>query len=127
MKRLLFFALIAAAAWMAWKRGPSLFEKQPSHEVIVTNASRGGIERLRLSIAGRTFVAETLTAGARERFEFRVQSDTQFDAIWNWADRPGESRWSGGRVVRGPLTQTHRIRIDGDGGVVYFAEDRAAP
>jgi hypothetical protein len=113
--------------WWGWTRGPELFQKQPSHEVLVTNASRARLERLRVSVAGRTFVAETLDAGGEMRHSFRTADDTQFRLVWQWSDRLGEFEWTGGRVARGPLAQRHRLRIDGDNGVVYFTESLPAP
>jgi hypothetical protein len=123
MKRLLMFALVVVAIYMAWTRGPGLFEKQIAHEVVVTNASRSPIVRLRIGVAGRTFVAETLLAGDATRHSFRTTEDSRFHLVWQWGDRPGEPEWTGGRVPRGPLAQRHQMRIDGQGGVIYFAED----
>jgi len=122
MKRLLMFALLVAAVWWGWTRGPELFQKRPTHEVIVSNASRSRIQRLRIIVAGRTFVAETLDPGAESRHEFLTTDDSRFHLVWQWADRPGEIEWTGGRVARGPLVQRHRMRIDGNDGVVYLTE-----
>lgn len=126
MKRLLTFAVLAAAVWWGWKRGPELFQKQPAHEVVVANTSRSRLQRLRVSVAGRTFVAETLDAGAEMRHTFRTADDTRFHLVWQWADRRGEFDWTGGLIARGPLAQRHRLRIDGDNGVVYFVESLPA-
>ena len=127
MKRLIFFALFGVAIWMAWKQWPTLFERKPTHDVIVVNESRSTIERLRVTVGGRTFVRDTLRAGTTFEFPFTPNNDTDIRMVWEWGDRLGEASWVGGRIAMGPLLQRHRIRIDPDGGVVYVAEDKPGP
>jgi len=124
MKRLLILIIVGVAAWLAWKRGPNMFDKVPQHDVVVTNGGSSTIERLRVTVAGQTFVKETLPPGSEAIWQFRTQGDTGFQLVWEWGDRAGEMRWAGGRVAQGPLVQIHRLRIDKDGGVVYQAENK---
>ena len=124
MKRLVILIVVGIAIWLAWKRGPTMFEKVPGHDVIVTNGGTSTIERLRVMVGGQTFVRETLAPGAAATWTFRTQDDSGFQLLWQWSDRPGELRWTGGRVAQGPLVQIHRLKIDKDGGVVYFTENK---
>ena len=119
MKNLLLLALFVAVAWFGWKRLPDLFERRPAHEAVVQNASGRGLTRVRLVVDGQTFVKETIPDGEAAVFPFRVGRDATFDLTWQWADRTGESHWSGGMVPRGPMTQRHTVTIDADAGVLY--------
>ncbi len=124
MKRLVILVVIGIAVWIAWKRGPNVFDKLPEHDVVVKNHGTAAIERLRVTVAGRTFVRETLAVGEAVAWPFRTENDSDFRLVWEFKGRMGEMRWTGGRVARGPLVQIHRLRIDDDGGVVYVAEDK---
>lgn len=126
MKRIFILALFAAAAWVAWKQWPTLFERKPSHDIVVVNEGRSTIERLRVTVAGRTFVEDTLRTGATFEFPFTPNGDSDIRMLWEWGDRPGEASWSGGRIATGPILQRHVLRIDSDGGVIYVPEDKPA-
>ncbi len=119
MKNLLLLALVVALAWFGWKRLPALFERHPAHEAVVQNDTGAGLTRVRVVVDGQTFVKETLPDGEAAVFPFRVGRDASFDLTWQWADRVGESHWSGGMVAIGPMVQRHTMTIDGDAGVLY--------
>jgi hypothetical protein len=127
MKRLVILVVVGVAVWIAWKRGPNVFERLPQHVVVVKNNGVSEINRLRVTVAGQTFVREKLAPGAEATWPFRTQNDTDFQLVWEWTGRLGEEHWTGGRVPRGPLVQLHRLRIEDDGGVIYVAEDKPAP
>ena len=118
MKRLVILVVIGIAVWIAWKRGPNVFDKLPEHDVVVKNQGTAAIERLRVTVAGRTFVRETLAIGEAVAWPFRTENDSDFQLVWEFKSRMGEKRWTGGRVARGPLVQTHRLRIDDDGALL---------
>jgi hypothetical protein len=124
MKKLLLLALIAAAAWYGWHHWHALITKQPRHDLDVVNTASSPIVRLRVSVGGQTFVKESLAPGATASWQFLVQNDSDFTLVWEWGDKVGEQRWSGGRVVKGPIVQHHTLTIDGDNGVVYTFEDK---
>ena len=124
MKRLLIFVIVGIAAWIAWQRGPGVFEKQPQHDVVVKNNTGSPITRLRVTVGGQTFVSETLAPGASATWSFRVQKDSPFKLVWEWGNRLGEKHWTGGRVPHGPLVQVHTLRINPDEGVVYHADEK---
>ena len=60
MKRLVILVVVGVAVWIAWKRGPNVFERLPQHVVVVKNNGVSEINRLRVTVAGQTFVRETL-------------------------------------------------------------------
>jgi len=124
MKKLIFLILFGVAAWVAWKQWPTLFDRRPMHEVVVSNETPYTIERLRVSIGTRTFVEDTLKAGKVFRFPFASNGDSDIRMVWEWSNKIGEAHWTGGRIASGPEVQRHRIRIDPDGGVVYVAEPK---
>jgi hypothetical protein len=67
----------------------------------------------------QTFVKETLPDAESAVFPFRVGRDASFELTWQWADRVGESSWSGGMIAVGPMIQRHTMTIDADAGVLY--------
>ena len=121
MKKLLFFALVAAAAWYGWKHYPELFERKASHEAVVENESGMTMERIRVTADGHTVVCETLANGQSARLPFRVESDSDLELDWQWGEKAGELHWRGGMVPKGPMVQRHIMTVDGDGEVVYRA------
>ncbi len=123
-KKLLFLALVGAAAWYGWKHYPSLLERRPSHLAVVQNSTGAGLTRVRLTVDGQTFVKEELADGSAATFPFRVGRDASFELVWQWANRVGENSWSGGLVPKGPMVQRHTMTIDGEGGVLYRAENK---
>ena len=124
MKKLLILAILAFAAWQAWKNYPALRNPTPSHEVVVRNTSGDAIERLRITVGGQTFVKEALGSGESVAYPFRVSRDASFTVVWQWQGSPNELTWSGGMVPKGPMVQRHIIAIQGDGGVIYNAEQK---
>jgi hypothetical protein len=124
MRRLLILVLIAAAAWFGWRQYGDLFTKGPQHEAVVENRSDREMTGVRLEVGGRSFVKESLPEGETATFAFRVTRDASFDLTWSWSGSGGEGSWSGGYVPRGPMAQRHLMTVDGDGSVIYRAENR---
>ena len=91
---------------------------------MVHNSAGSTILRLRVKVGGQTFVKDSLAPGATASWHFQISEDTGFDLVWEWSDKVGELHWSGGHIAKGPLVQRHLLSIDGDGGVVYTAEDK---
>ena len=124
MKKLIILAIVALAIWYGWKHYPDVFSRHPSHEAVVENRTGTGLSRVRLTVDGQTFVKEDLPDGANAVFPFRVSRDASFQLAWEWTSRQGEGSWSGGMVPRGPMVQRHVMTVDGDGGVIYQAENK---
>lgn len=122
MKKLIILAIVAIAAWTAWKKYPELLEKRPSHQAVVENKTGETIVALRLTVAGQTMVAEELPPGGRTTFPFQVDRDSDFRLLWAWQARPGEGQWSGGRVAAGPMVSRFVFTIGREGGVVHHSE-----
>lgn len=121
MKKILVLAILALAAWQAWKRYPQLFERSPQHQAVIRNRGDRTMERVRLIVDRQTFVREVLDPGAEAMFPFEVARDGGFELHWVPAGAPGEASWRGGQVARGPLVQRHEIAVRGPGSVVYTA------
>ncbi|HVP14677.1 MAG TPA: hypothetical protein VMS88_03975 [Terriglobales bacterium] len=119
MKKLLFLALLAVAAWYGWQHYGDLITRRPSHTAVIVNHSGRGMARVRLAVGGQTFVRETIADDAQAVIPFRVDNDASFQLVWEWADAGGEHSWSGGLVPKGPMAQRHIITVDPDGEVVY--------
>ncbi len=124
MKKLLFYVLVAIAAWYAWKHWPEIMSHTPGHEAVIVNGSGVTMTRVRLQVDGQTFVKERLADGEKATFPFKVANDASFDLSWENDGRMGEHHWHGGMVPKGPLVQRHFIQIDGDGNVVYEARSK---
>ena len=124
MKRLLVLVLIAIAAWYGWHHYPELLNHQASHEAVVVNNSGHELQRIRVTVDGQTFVKEDLPDNEKVVFPFRVNRDASFELVWQWADRVGESHWSGGMIPKGPMVQRHVMTIDGNGEVIYTPETK---
>ena len=124
MKRFLLLLLFIAALWYGWQHWGDLVHKQPGHEAVVENTSGREMTRVRLSVGGQSFVKESIPDDGKAVFPFRVEHDATFSLVWNWADSPGEQSWSGGMVPRGPMLQRHFLTVDGDGAVLYRAENK---
>ena len=119
--RIVFILLIALAAWYGWKKWPELSRKSPSHEAVIQNASGMTMERIRLTVDGRTLVKEELPNEASATLPFKVAHDANIQLEWRWKEKLGELAWRGGQVPRGPMVQRHFLQVDADGGVVYTA------
>jgi hypothetical protein len=122
MKKLVVFAIVAVAAWYAWHHWPELVHRLPQHEAEVRNGGGSAILRVRLKVAGQSFVKERLDPGEKVVWRFQTIEDSNFQLDWNWSDRMGDAHWAGGGVTRGPIVEHHVLTIDGDGGVVYTAQ-----
>jgi hypothetical protein len=124
MKRLLLLVLFIVAAWYAWHHWGDLVHRRAGHEAVVENSSGREMTRVRLSVAGQTFVKESIPDEGKAAFPFRVDNDASFQLVWSFADSPAEQSWSGGMVPRGPMLQRHIMTVDGDGAVLYRAENK---
>lgn len=121
MKRIILLLLVAVAAWYAWQNRDNLFGRQPRHEAVVENSSGREMIRVRVNVDGQAFAKESIPNGEEAVFPFRVDQDSEFRLVWQWAGAMGEQSWSGGMVPRGPMTQRHVMTVGGDGVVVYRA------
>ena len=122
MRKALLVALAAVVVWFAWRQLPQLFRRPPAHEVVIENRSGLGLARVRLRVGGRTFAAETLAAGTKVVFPFRLGHDASFALSWNQDST--RRAWSGGRATAGPLLQRHVIRVEKAGRLSYFARPK---
>lgn len=123
MKRLIVLLLFAAAAWYGWRHYPELLHRAGNHEAVIENASGRVMTRVRLTVDGRTYVEERIPDEGRATIPFRVAEDASFQLVWSHDDG-GDRSWSGGMVPKGPLTQRHRMTVDGDDAVLYRAEPK---
>ena len=124
MKRLLFLAIVVFAGWYAWHHWQELTERRARHEAIVQNESGRSMERVRLGVGGQTFVKESIPDGSSVTFPFLVNDDATFRLDWKWPGQDFDQTWIGGLVPRGPMVQKHRMTVDGDGAVIYQAEQK---
>ena len=121
MKRLLLFALLAAAAWYGWKHHDQL-RQRGTHRIVAVNHSGHALERLRIQVAGQAFAIESLEPGATTELGLRSEQDGAFDVLWNVRGIDGEKHWTGGSFNHGPVLMRHRLEfVDGD-GVVWDSE-----
>jgi hypothetical protein len=121
MKRLLLFALIAAAAWYGWKHQNEL-RHRGTHEIVVMNNSARVLERVRISVAGQDFAIETIAPGATTRLALRSEHDGPFELYWNVHGIDGERHWQGGGFNHGPILMRHRLEFEDGDGVVWTNE-----
>lgn len=121
MKKLLFLLLVIGAAWYGWKHYPELLNRQPGHKAVIVNQTGRDMQRVRLVVDGQTLVKELIPDGQEAELTFKVANDSEFDVIWQWTDAPGEFKWHGGRVPRGPMVQKHIFTVEGVNEVIYQA------
>ena len=124
MKKLLFFALAAFAAWYGYNHYHELLDKRPSHEAVVVNSTGHPLTRVRVVVDGQTLVKETLDRDQKAVFPFRVEHDASFELYWQYADKPGMENWRGGMVPKGPMVQRHIMTIDAEDQVIYQPENK---
>ncbi|HTO90784.1 MAG TPA: hypothetical protein VMJ70_06590 [Candidatus Sulfotelmatobacter sp.] len=124
MKKFFVFLLVCFAAWYGWKHYPELLKKRGGDEAVIVNNSGHPMERVRLTVDGQTYVKEALPENDKASFEFEVANDATFELEWQYSDAMGVKHWSGGMVPRGPMLQRHTMTVDGDGEVLYQAENK---
>jgi hypothetical protein len=123
MKRLLLFALVAAAAWYGWKDHDQ-WRSRGSHELIAINRSGQAIERLRIHIGDQSFAIETIENGATQRLPLRCEHDGVFKLVWNVRGTDGEKHWEGGGFSHGPVLMRHRFEFTSGNGVIWSSEPK---
>lgn len=126
MKKLLILALFALAGWYGWTHRDTLFARHESHEAVIENDASSSIERMRLTVDGQTLVKESIPSSDKAVIPFAINNDSDFELVWQWRDRPGECRWQGGMISKGPMPQRHVFQIDDAGNVTYHAEPKGA-
>jgi hypothetical protein len=124
MKRLLLLVLLVVAVWYGRQHWNDLVHRPPAHEAVIENTSDREMVRVRLSVGDQTFVKESIPDGAKAVFPFRVDKDETFQLVWSFAGAASELTWSGGMVPKGPMLQRHFLTVDGDGAVLYRAENK---
>jgi hypothetical protein len=124
MKRLLLFALIAAAAWYGWKHHDEL-RSHGAHEIVVVNHSGRTLERIRIAVAGQEFAVETLAPDASKVLPMHSEQDGEFVLYWNVHGVDGERHWSGGGFTHGPVLMRHRLEFVDGNAVVWNSEEIA--
>jgi len=127
MMRLVFFAALVLIAWYGWHHYHDLITRRPNHEAVVENHSGRQMDGVRLTVGGKTFVKEHLPDESSVSFPFRVSEDASFLLEWKWSTSDMELHWTGGTVPHGPMVQRHTMSVDGDGAVMYRAENKLSP
>src|SRR5689334_2319567 len=102
MKRLLIFALLVFAGWYGWKHYTEL-KSLPQSEVVIENQSGKGLDRVRLTVEGKTEVREHIDAGANVTIPFTVKSGGPMHLKWDPERTDLEKNWDGGMVTQGPI------------------------
>jgi hypothetical protein len=121
MKRLIFLAFIGATIWYGWHHYGGL-SQGPSNVAVIQNSSGRVLERVRLTVAGQTFVKEVIEDGSSEEIPFRISRDSEFKLRWQSRGKEGEPEWNGGSIVAGPMVTRQHFTVLGDGGVIWSAE-----
>jgi hypothetical protein len=121
MMRLLFFALVAFAAWYGWHHYSEL-RRAGSHQVIVFNRTGHPIERLRIRVGEAGVVFEKLANGASAKQPFRPERDGTFQLTWELSDVMGERNWTGGACSHGPILFSYRFEFHEGDGVISSSE-----
>jgi hypothetical protein len=121
MKRLLILIIVGATAWYGWHHYHDLLRRVPRHEAVILNQSGETVTRIRLTVAGQTFVRDELKPGESATFSFGVNDDSRFSLVWEYAANTLDGRWTGGQVSKGPLVMRHTLTIKPERGLVYEA------
>jgi hypothetical protein len=124
MGRLIVVLILIAAVWYGWKNYPKFLSRAPGHEAVIVNSTSNTAVRVRLTVGGQTFVKETLGPDQKATFPFKINEDSSFELIWEWETSPGERRWRGGNVFKGPMVARHTFTIQDDDGIVYDSENK---
>lgn len=118
MTRFILLIIIAVAVWYGWKHYDQLLHPQPKHLAVIRNDSGEKLVRIRLTVGGHTYVKEELANGESATIPFVVDSDSEFDLVWEYDTNTKTGHWAGGMVTRGPLVGRHTLTIQEGGGVV---------
>ncbi|MBI1798544.1 MAG: hypothetical protein HYR73_02535 [Candidatus Eisenbacteria bacterium] len=124
MKRLIFLILVAAAAWYGWHHYGELLNRMPSNVAVIVNSTGHEMTRVRLTAAGQgILVKESIPENGREQVKFKVDQDASFTLVWQYADKIGEQRWTGGTVTHGPVVQKCTFTVDTENQVIFLPEN----
>lgn len=124
MKKLFFLILIAAAAWYGWNHYHDILDKTPSNKAIIVNTTGHEMIRVRLAAGSQSVgVKESIPDNGRAEFPFKVNEDASFTLVWQYADRQGERKWTGGTVTHGPVVQKCTFTVDADDQVIFLPEN----
>lgn len=124
LKRLIFLALVAAAAWYGYKNYDKLVAPKGGDFVVVNHSGRA-VERLRVSVGSQTEVVEVLEDGATIRRAFQPQREGVFHLVWSQRGVLGERSWTGGTASAGTEFMTHRFEFGSDNSVIWTSELKA--
>lgn len=125
MGRLFVLLLIGVAAWYGWKHWTDL-RQAPRDEAVVMNESGRTIVRVRLTVAGQTFVRESIPDGGSAEFRMAVSGDGVLALKWQYDREEIDKTWSGGQIAAGPIRTRHIIQVLRGGGVVWNAQRATA-
>ena len=123
MGRLLWFAILVAAAWYGWNHWRDL-RGAPADQIVVINHSGTTLERVRVGVGADVAVIEVIEDGAEQRREWRGRAGGAFFVQWKHG-RVGEREWRGGAFTPATTAQVHRFEIESDGGVTTASEKLA--
>ncbi len=126
MKRLLLLILLAVAVWYGYRHYPELLDRRPGHDAVIENHTGREMQRVRLTVDGKTYVKESIPDESSAVIPFKVEHDATFALDWEYGDG-AQHRWAGGAVPTGPMLQRHTLTVDGDHSVLYRAENRILP
>ena len=126
MRKLVILALVVFAGWTAWKKYPTLFERQPKNDAVIENASDQPVQRVRLVVGNQTLVKESITPGQSVTLSFAVNHDTPIRLEWELPDG-SQHNWSKGLATAGPMLEVHDIRIESGDRVIYDKRPKPEP
>jgi hypothetical protein len=124
MKKFIFFLLVVAAAWYGWKHYPELLHRMPGNKAVIVNNTGHEMIRVRLDAGEQSVgVKESIPPEGRAEFTFKVDHDASFTLVWQYGDKVGEQKWSGGTVTSGPVVQKLTFTVDADNQVIFLPEN----
>jgi hypothetical protein len=124
MKRFILFILVVAAAWYGWHHYPELLNRTPGNKAVIVNSTGHEMIRVRLSAGSQSIgVKESIPPNGRAEFTFKIDHDASFELVWQYGDKVGEQRWTGGTVTHGPVTQKVTFTVDEENQVIFLPEN----
>ncbi len=117
MKKLLFLAIIAFAAWYGWNHRDTILRGNDSSEAVVVNAGTRAMTRVRLTVGGKTQVRDDIEPADKATFVFRLSRPSDFQLNWDWRGLEIVPSWRGGEALAAPLRQRCTLQVFDDGTV----------